>query len=80
MKDYGLREKLAQSLKDWLKEYEVVEKELDFEIIHTLCKLINVVDPKVAAKHKKKELCDTIIVNPRGRLGNLLFFVDPEEL
>jgi hypothetical protein len=53
---------------------------LDFEIIHTICELINTIDPKAAAKQKKKELCDTIIVNPEGRLGNMLFFVDPEEL
>jgi hypothetical protein len=80
MKDNALREKLAQSLMNWLKEYEVLEEELDFEIIHTICELVNIIDPKAAAKQKKKELCDTIIVNPEGRLGNLLFFVDPEEL
>jgi hypothetical protein len=75
-----LREKLAQSLMSWLKEYEVVAEELDFEIIHTICELVNVIDPKASAKHKRKELCDTIIVNPQGRLGNMLFFVDPEDL
>jgi hypothetical protein len=82
MNDQSPRNQLAASLRQWLNDYKMKASlsELDFGIIHAVCTLLSSIDPIASAKQKWSNLYDTIVVNPDGKQGHILFFVDPSQL
>lgn len=75
-------DKLIQSLKELLEwyKYTATLDEMDFGMIHSICRLIDDIDPEKRARRKKEKLKNTIILNPGGKQGNIIFFIDPEDL
>jgi hypothetical protein len=82
MDNEKLKNKLVQSLKEFLDWYkcETSADKMDFGIIHAVCEWISDLDPQIQAERRWEELKNTIIVNPEGRVGDVLFFVDPRDL
>jgi cell division FtsZ-interacting protein ZapD len=82
MDQKDLKNQLASSLKQWLDEYKQKASlsEMDFEVINAVCALLQSVDSNLVLQKKKENLLNTIVVNPDGKIGNILFFLDPSEL
>jgi hypothetical protein len=80
--DSSPKNELAMSLRQWLNDYKMSSSitELDFGIIHAVCTLLSFIDHAVSSQRKWCDLYDTIVVNPDGKQGHILFFVDPSQL